>query len=55
MLSFKEVRDIIQKRYSLNIAEASENAKCFLDESYKFKSEQDVINTLEALEKQGQE
>lgn len=57
MLSFKETRDILQRRYKLNIAEANENAKSILEDAkipfmdIKINTAEDLNNYLNALEK----
>lgn len=59
MLSFRETRDILQKRYNLNICEASENAKSILEDAkipfmgIKIDNELELHNYLNNLENLG--
>ena len=51
-LSFQEVREVVQKRYELNIAEASEWAKIDIEE-HSWVSVAQLVSYLEWLEKGG--
>lgn len=55
MMTFKEVAQVIQKRYKLSMAVANQTAKNILDDKKQFESEEELIEYLNHLEKLGEE
>lgn len=53
MMTFKEVAQVIQKRYKLSMATANQTAKSILDDRKQFESEKELNEYLDSLEELG--
>lgn len=53
-MTFKEVAQVIQKRYELDIATANQTAKSILDDKKQFGAEEELNEHLDSLERLGE-